>query len=189
MPSRKGIPNKNTHIPINDLSGSKFGYLSVICYQKGGWKCKCVCDKELVLKTRRLTHDGVKSCGCKRIKKGKRSHRWLGVGDLSQSIVTHCKNHAITRGIKFKVDTDYLWSLFLKQKGCCALSGIKLVLGLHYNDKFRTASIDRIDSTKGYVIGNIQWVHKSVNKMKMDLDQETFLQWCNRIAQSRPTSF
>ena len=42
--------------------------------------------------------------------------------------------------------------------------------------------MDRIDSTKGYVEGNLQWVHKVVNKIKWDLDQEVFLSWCQRIS-------
>ena len=45
-----------------------------------------------------------------------------------------------------------------------------------------TASLDRIDSTKGYTKNNIQWVHKTINKMKNVLHDEEFIQWCNLIA-------
>jgi hypothetical protein len=44
-----------------------------------------------------------------------------------------------------------------------------------------TASLDRIDSTLGYVTGNVQWVHKSVNHMKSDTPEEEFVEWCRRI--------
>ena len=44
-----------------------------------------------------------------------------------------------------------------------------------------TASLDRIDSKKGYTIDNIQWVHKDVNKMKMDLQEEDFFRIVKEI--------
>ena len=43
-----------------------------------------------------------------------------------------------------------------------------------YGYQAGTASLDRIDSKKGYIEGNVQWVHKNVNKMKMDLDEKEF---------------
>lgn len=44
-----------------------------------------------------------------------------------------------------------------------------------------TASIDRIDSSKGYTKDNIQWVHKNVNIMKMDQTMDQFLYICKKI--------
>jgi hypothetical protein len=48
-------------------------------------------------------------------------------------------------------------------------------------EKKQTASLDRIDSTKGYIKGNIQWVHKDVNKMKWNWNQSNFINWCKLI--------
>lgn len=45
-----------------------------------------------------------------------------------------------------------------------------------------TASLDRIDSNRGYTQDNVQWVHKDVNKMKMDLNQQIFVELCRAIA-------
>lgn len=42
-------------------------------------------------------------------------------------------------------------------------------------------SIDRIDSSAGYVRGNVQFVCDVVNRMKQDLRQKELLLWCNRI--------
>ena len=47
---------------------------------------------------------------------------------------------------------------------------------------YQTASLDRIDPTKGYIEGNIQWVHKDVNRMKMDFTETRFLELVNLIA-------
>ena len=48
----------------------------------------------------------------------------------------------------------------------------------------RTASLDRIDSSKGYVPGNIQWVHKDVNWMKGSFTQEYFVNICKKISKN-----
>lgn len=37
-------------------------------------------------------------------------------------------------------------------------------------------SLDRVDSSKGYIRGNIQWVTKRINWMKGDLSMEEFLE-------------
>jgi hypothetical protein len=45
------------------------------------------------------------------------------------------------------------------------------------------ASLDRIDSSKGYIDGNVQWVHKEVNEMKMQATQNEFIEYCNLVAE------
>lgn len=42
-------------------------------------------------------------------------------------------------------------------------------------------SIDRIDSKRGYVRGNVQFVCDVVNRMKQDLPQADLRLWCGRI--------
>ena len=59
--------------------------------------------------------------------------------------------------------------------GRCCLSRVKLTLG-------KDASLDRVDSKKGYIKGNIQWVHKTVNLMKSNIPQEIFLSFCKQVA-------
>lgn len=45
-----------------------------------------------------------------------------------------------------------------------------------------TASIDRIDNSKGYVEGNVQWVHKEINKMKFTKSDIDFVHFCTLVA-------
>ena len=47
-----------------------------------------------------------------------------------------------------------------------------------------TASLDRIDSSKGYIEGNVQWVHKRVNLMKGNMSTENFIEWCNLVVKN-----
>jgi hypothetical protein len=47
-----------------------------------------------------------------------------------------------------------------------------------------TASLDRIDSSKGYCEDNVQWVHKDINRMKNTFDQDYFISLCKLIAEN-----
>ena len=51
------------------------------------------------------------------------------------------------------------------------------------NSKYTSASLDRIDSSKGYIEGNVQWVHKDINKIKTDMSDNKFIEWCKLIAE------
>lgn len=69
------------------------------------------------------------------------------------------------------------------------MSGVELSLGTNSNRVGRTASLDRIDSSKGYIEGNIQWVHKDINFMKQEMDENSFFCWCGIIAKfKKPAS-
>jgi len=47
------------------------------------------------------------------------------------------------------------------------LSGIDLEFSKTRKDtQNKSVSIDRIDNKKGYIIGNVQWIHKKINIMK-----------------------
>ena len=44
------------------------------------------------------------------------------------------------------------------------------------------ASLDRIDSSKGYVEGNLQWVLSEVNMMKQQYSQDRFIEICKAVS-------
>jgi hypothetical protein len=107
------------------------------------------------------------------------------VGDLTgakwNAIITNAK----ARGHKVSISQQEAANLFKKQNGQCALSGLPLVLNETVKrSKFITASLDRIDSNKGYERGNVQWVHKDVNKMKNTFEQGYFVELCRKISVS-----
>ena len=60
----------------------------------------------------------------------------------------------------------------------CAITGHKMVLAI--NDKYKV-SVDRIDSTKGYVEGNIQLVCWWVNKCKNDCTSNELINFAKGI--------
>lgn len=96
------------------------------------------------------------------------------------------KNNALKRGLEFDVDEKYLWNLFIKQNKKCALSGIDLVIihsSIRLYAKKNTASLDRINSKKGYIKDNVQWVHKDINKLKSNFDEDYFKFLCKKITE------
>lgn len=64
-------------------------------------------------------------------------------------------------------DLKELWE---KQGGVCPYTGFRLILpensNIHSIDFFHRASLDRIDSSIGYIKGNVQFVSTPINLMK-----------------------
>lgn len=111
-------------------------------------------------------------------------------GEIPNRMFTQIKRSAKRRGIEFDLDKDYIWELLIKQEFTCALSGqqIKFVKKLKNGDldfERITGSLDRIDSSKGYIRGNVQWVHKMINQMKWHFQEEEFIGMCELVAKKR----
>lgn len=117
----------------------------------------------------------------------RRKNKWKGHEELSGTKWSSYQKGAEARGLAFDVTIEYAWELFLKQERKCALTGVPINFDMdldflrRYGHQNGTASLDRIDSTKGYTPDNIQWVHKDVNKMKMDLQEEDFFRLVKQI--------
>ncbi len=180
-----------------DLRGKMFHNLTVKNRASGNrngsstWLCTCVCGNEVVFSSDHLTRkkNPVKSCGCLRFKSGSTHKQWQGVGEISGSFWIHhvLRNANGSKGrkiLEMNLTKEYIWELFLTQNRKCALSGLDITLPKNGSSKIYTASLDRINSSLGYVIGNVQWVHKDVNMMKRAYDQEHFITLCKLIAQN-----
>lgn len=152
---------------------------------KGQWavKCKCKCGKESFVRVFALIRGESLGCPCRRIVGIKSTT--ICEGDLSQTLYSRFKKSAVIRDLEWNVTMLYLWDLYLKQDKKCALSGIDLVLEKALNrvkgQANITASLDRIDSSIGYIEGNVQWIHKDINYMKQDLEENYFKQMCKLI--------
>jgi len=94
--------------------------------------------------------------------------------------------NAKIRNIKFQLTRQQVYSVFQKQHGKCALTDLNIRLYINREPRsYGTASLDRIDSSKGYTKTNIQWVHKDINRMKSDLPEDKFIYYCSLISQYR----
>jgi hypothetical protein len=86
----------------------------------------------------------------------------------------------ISRGYAWDLTIEYIWNMYEEQEGVCSLSGIPI--GWAKKGLTATASIDRIDNLEGYLVGNVQLVHKDINFMKQQYSQEYFINMCKAVA-------
>lgn len=145
----------------------------------------CLCTKCSV--TKRVVHANslalgkTKSCiECAYLEKG-----YYGCyKGIIGSVFNRFKTNAISRELEFDISLIYVGDLFEKQNGKCALSGLDLILKKRRGDINGTASLDRINSKFGYIEGNVQWIHKDINKMKNNYDESYFINICKLIAEN-----
>lgn len=83
---------------------------------------------------------------------------------------------AVQRKHECDIDLAYLKELWEQQKGRCAYTGMLLRTRNHKTGRalIDVASLDRIDSSKGYIKGNVQFVSAALNLAKSNLPDETF---------------
>lgn len=164
--------------------GDQYGALTVVEHlKKTGsgrkcWKCLCECGKFTNLSTTGLIVRGTKSCGCKILSK-----LFTGYKNITGTWFGLLKRGAKSRNLTFQITIEYINDLYEKQNRKCALTGVDLYIHPGRVCKKTTASLDRIDNTKGYIEGNVQFLHKDVNRLKLDHTQEHFIKWCKLIAE------
>lgn len=177
-------------IQIKDTSvsiiGQKIDRLEVMSFYdkiKSGKKikerylCKCSCGKIKICLKQRLLDGRNTSCGCGN-DSGKLNRKWEGCGEISGTFFKSIQKGAKKRNLYFNITIEQIWDLFLKQNRKCALTNREL--GFDCNAKYK-ASLDRIDSNKGYTIDNVWWLHSKVNTIKWDLDINDFFEICSEV--------
>ena len=83
------------------------------------------------------------------------------------------------RGYEWDLTPEYIIDLYNEQNKLCALTGWDI--GWSEKGLTSTVSIDRIDSSEGYFIGNVQLLHKDVNMAKQQYSQDYFIEMCKAI--------
>tara|TARA_R110000803_G_scaffold209344_1_gene278831 strand:- start:98 stop:394 length:297 start_codon:yes stop_codon:yes gene_type:complete len=94
------------------------------------------------------------------------------------------KYAANKRNIVFDIKIEYLQRLIEKQNFRCALSGVTLTPIKTVKKSSHNCSVDRIDSDKGYIKGNVQWVETKINIAKHIQTQEEFVEMCKRVVET-----
>ena len=183
------IEVRSVVMPSINMEGQIFDHWTVVSFaryekEKSFWNCRCSCGTMRVVARPALRYGTSRSCGCQCRLSGKASKNWSGQGDLSGKHWGSILRLAAKRNIPVSITIEEAWGQFEKQSGRCALTGTALTFGT--GNKV-TASLDRIDSLKGYEIGNIQWVHKNINRMKWHFPQDEFLHWCQLAVEHQTT--
>lgn len=170
---------------FKDLAGQSFGQLTVLSFagvdrwRQAEWVCVCTCGQQRLVKGNRLTSGVTQQCVKCGMERGRLNKR-KGCGDLTGEQWSHIRGKSRGRGreLEFSITIEYGWEKFQEQRGRCKLTDWPITLWPWYRDRegtyseWGTASLDRIDSQLGYIEGNVQWVHKDANLMKMHFPED-----------------
>jgi hypothetical protein len=152
--------------------------------------CRCECGVEHDVDAYTLTVGKSKSCiHCfNRNRFGAKNNSWKGYEEIPKSWFYRFEQYAVKKNNIFDITIEFVWSLYIKQNRRCALTDIPINFenaceaGNRWKGLVCTASLDRIDSKQGYVIGNVQLVHKDINIMKNHFNQDYFIEMCKAVA-------
>lgn len=176
----KSCSKRKTTIVLN--IGDKHKHWTVIdgpVYKKNTayYKVKCDCGKEFYKIPIKIisTTDCFQCLDCSHKENGYKATIENGrIKDFTKSLYGKFKRSAESRNIQFLVTIEYLSNLFDQQNCCCAITGDKI-------NKIADASLDRIDSSKGYVEGNVQWVTIQANLSKHVMTMEELYDFCRKV--------
>lgn len=172
-----------------DLTDLKFGDWNVLNRgpntrtSQTQWLCRCKCNITKLVRAVTLRNGTSRSCYICSQKKQRNSGscHWKGCGEIPGKYWYRVCHGAAERGLEITITIKEAWEQFRIQSGRCVLSGLQVEFGNYYGCG-NTASLDRIDSNQGYILGNIQWVHKEINRMKGTLTDDEFIKFCQFVA-------
>jgi hypothetical protein len=98
-----------------------------------------------------------------------------------KSVENFLKALCVKKKDRRNLSSEFLFSLYERQKGLCALSGIPMTYLCGVGNVDTNISVDRINSSLGYEEDNVQLVCRRINTMKMDKDLEDLLTWCKHL--------
>ena len=180
-----------------DLSHQRFGRLIAIEPVIRGdgvhvWRCLCDCGKESLVRAGSLKSGATSSCGCLGLERKREVYqKWRkepGVSTLSVSFASY-KHCAKKRELDFFLTKEDFTTLVLQTCHYCgsAPNNFKKLYkkGLSPEGELRSHlfvnGIDRIDSTKGYVLGNVVPCCRTCNVAKHDLPFDKFATWVSML--------
>lgn len=100
--------------------------------------------------------------------------------DALKRIYLNSKGSSKNRKLEFTITLDYIYNLWDKQEGKCYYTNLSM-LREHLSNSPYQVSIDRIDSSKGYIIDNIVLCCISMNFAKNKYKVEDFINFINNI--------
>lgn len=175
--------------PKINLIGKRFSRLVVIQEAEKRnnricWRCRCDCGNEKDIRGWALRGGGTKSCGClnieKAIKQGK--SRAKPLGEASKRILyNNYYQAAKMKSMDFALSLDDFGSLTKQNCFYCGIPPQQIVSGHRLNGSYKYNGIDRIDSSKGYILGNVVSCCKYCNFAKHEMTQKEFFEWIIKV--------
>jgi hypothetical protein len=177
-----------------DMAGKRFNLWTVLEATKktGNWKCQCDCGEVCIVSGQNLRSGKSMGCGCTRKTKGednfqRRQARQKHGGNYiprdsewynhAGGILARCRQTGIKNG--FSSIHDLASYLKLIAPDVCPVFGVPFNRGKRGFSAW-SPSVDRRDTTKGYVRGNLQIMSMKANGMKNNataIELRQFAEW------------
>jgi len=174
---------------VQNFIGTRRGTYTVVDFRghnKWGsrlWCCRCDCGEETTYTTGQVQSRGNQRMQCAKCYLEGLEFTNRVDNEIPTRFWGRLLHQAKHRNIVVTLTQEEALASFLAQNKHCALSGVPLFFTRLRNNyhRYTNASLDRIDSTKGYSKDNVQWVHKKINMMKGTLAQQNFINWCRQV--------
>lgn len=193
---------------MEDVVNKKFNKLTVLKRLLGSKvECLCECGNKKICSLKDLKRNRIVGCGCaKNTPELRKLARERAYKLQEEGILNKGGDHLSDKYSSFRVflkrmknrkkgikecalslqDLEDVWN---KQCGLCAYTKIPLILVSHSNlrkdlDIWNLASVDRIDSNKGYEKNNIHFVSRNINYAKNNMTHEKMLEFISFLKQN-----
>lgn len=181
------------------IEGKRYGYLVVIqrvgfATSKNGtrhstWLCKCDCGGEKVIRANDLRTGNTKSCGCRRLdgirKTGLLRKHPKDIATYKSLWRQHKRHHGNKADNKYGWLPFKIWIELVKQR--CFYCGVEPPLRIRCGGIHVPAhGIDRVDSKRGYEVGNVVPCCRGCNSGKSDGTPEEYIERCRRVVAMHP---
>lgn len=130
------------------------------------FKVKCSCGSERWIQPNELLNPN-KCFSCQKC-----AHKFPN--KLFPTQFNRLKKSAKIRNIEFSVTISYLAALWESQCHKCAITGDTI-------SSIKRASLDRIDSSIGYIEGNVQWTTSRANISKHTMTMNELYDFCRKV--------
>lgn len=180
---------------IRDITGEVFGRLTVINFsrskivgkikpvKKRFYLCKCICGKEIEVGRDNLINLGTQSCGCLAkelvLKRNKEKRLPDNASLWNLGYKYHLRDAKVRNIDSFISPTQHKEITSQNCYYCDDPPSKKTHRNLH-GEIFRNG-IDRIDSTKPYIIDNIRPCCGTCNYMKLQMSEDEFFKHIQKI--------
>ena len=141
-------------------------------------RCRCSCEAEEMVSCHHLISG--RSTRCKtcnyNLREFNKNPHWRGIGETPASIITKASSSAAASNKPFYIDTNYANTLYEDSNKTCMFTGMSIS---HQDD---TARLIELDKERGYVEGNVAWVHKSMEPLLRSTSPNELIQLCAKMA-------
>jgi hypothetical protein len=155
------------------------------------WDCKCECGVEFVSEAARVIRGSIKSCGCLKIEECKKKLKEINDSVeyssdeeiLLRNKTNSIRNGAILRNLEYRLTEALARELVNNPCFYCGNNEVRDMKCTRKRGYVKTSlsGIDRIDSSLGYIEGNVVPCCKTCNIAKYTQTVDEFKEWVIRV--------